>query len=173
MAEFLHAYKRTAQYEGGYANVEDDKGGETYAGISRKYYPNWEGWKIVDANKPLKRGEFIKSVYLDSLIRLFYKREKWDTIKGDYIDDQLLADFLYDYNAHSGTRSIEKLQHILHITEDGIFGSQTLAAVNAADAAKVFTALKNERKSFLMHLASQRGQEKFRAGWLDRINRFL
>ena len=34
--------------EGGYANMEGDSGGETYKGISRKWFPKWEGLKIID-----------------------------------------------------------------------------------------------------------------------------
>ena len=45
--------------ESGYANVSGDLGGETYRGITRKNFPKWDGWKIVDENKPLKKGEII------------------------------------------------------------------------------------------------------------------
>lgn len=34
--------------EGGYANVLGDKGGETYMGISRVYWPSWPGWPVID-----------------------------------------------------------------------------------------------------------------------------
>ena len=36
MADFRLAYKKIEAAEGGYVNDPDDKGGETYKGISRK-----------------------------------------------------------------------------------------------------------------------------------------
>ena len=37
MAEFETAYYLTNKIEGGYANDQDDKGGETYRGIARNF----------------------------------------------------------------------------------------------------------------------------------------
>ena len=47
MAEFKKAYDKTMGHEGGYVHDPDDAGGETYKGISRRYHPGWEGWKVV------------------------------------------------------------------------------------------------------------------------------
>ena len=44
MADFRLAYKKIEAAEGGYVNDPDDKGGETYKGISRKANPDWNGW---------------------------------------------------------------------------------------------------------------------------------
>ena len=48
------------KHEGGYANVSGDLGGETYRGISRKNFPSWNGWEIVDEKKPLKYNQILK-----------------------------------------------------------------------------------------------------------------
>ena len=48
---FDNAFAHTQTNEGGYANNKADLGGETYAGISRKYHPKWSGWAIVDELK--------------------------------------------------------------------------------------------------------------------------
>ena len=45
---FSQAFAATMQHEGGYANVQGDKGGETYMGISRVYWPSWPGWPVID-----------------------------------------------------------------------------------------------------------------------------
>ena len=38
----------TRKWEGGFVNDPKDPGGMTMAGISRKTFPNWIGWKEVD-----------------------------------------------------------------------------------------------------------------------------
>ena len=53
MAIFNLAYKKLEVAEGGYVNDPDDKGGETYKGISRKANPNWAGWISIDQIKKL------------------------------------------------------------------------------------------------------------------------
>ena len=57
MADFLISFKKTNINEGGFVDDPSDSGGMTYAGVSRKWFPNWEGWKIVDAHKPLHRNQ--------------------------------------------------------------------------------------------------------------------
>lgn len=49
MADFATAYAPLAGFEGGWCNVQGDSGGETYAGIARRYWPGWPGWKIIKA----------------------------------------------------------------------------------------------------------------------------
>lgn len=43
MAIFEKAYDPVRQWEGGWCNVEGDRGGETYAGIARNFWPGWPG----------------------------------------------------------------------------------------------------------------------------------
>ncbi|HBF18469.1 MAG TPA: hypothetical protein DDW81_00145 [Cryomorphaceae bacterium] len=52
MADFEWAYRHTSNKEGGYVNDPSDYGRETYRGISRRWHPYWEGWKIVDEVRP-------------------------------------------------------------------------------------------------------------------------
>ena len=40
MADFATAYAPLAGFEGGWCNVQGDSGGETYAGIARRYWPD-------------------------------------------------------------------------------------------------------------------------------------
>lgn len=100
MADFLTAHKRTARYEGGYANDPQDKGGETYKGIARIMHPKWPGWVIVDGYKArhgaMKRGEVIKDEHLDQLVLEFYRKEFWNKLRGDEIFIQDIANIIYD-----------------------------------------------------------------------------
>lgn len=51
MADYLPAYERMIRREGGYRLTNDpaDRGGMTFAGISRNRWPDWEGWRQIDA----------------------------------------------------------------------------------------------------------------------------
>lgn len=109
MADFLKAHHITEQTEGGYVNDPDDNGGETYAGISRKFFPTWGGWSIVDSHKPLKTNQKIKDNALTEKIHQFYKANFWDKIGGDAMTDQDLANQVYDMAVNSGVGSALKL----------------------------------------------------------------
>lgn len=173
MAEFLTAYKKTSQWEGGFADVAGDAGGETYAGISRKHHPKWAGWMIVDKYKPLKWDEKIKDFELESLVKQFYYKEFWTKVNGDFIEHQNIANFVYDYAVHSGVnRASKKLQSALGVRADGIIGSVTLNAVNSSDPNMLLNKLKSERKQFLIDLSEKQSQRKFRQGWINRVNSF-
>lgn len=42
-ADFNIAYNPVRTFEGDWCNVPGDKGGETYAGIARAFFPDWPG----------------------------------------------------------------------------------------------------------------------------------
>lgn len=131
MGDFKTAYKKTGGAEGGYANVSGDRGGETYAGISRKNFPDWPGWEIVDAHKPLERGAFIKSDKLELLKESFYRETFWDKVHGDQIKDHKLAEEVYDTAVLSSVRAaIKMLQRSLGIKQTGAMDDLTLKTIN-------------------------------------------
>ncbi len=49
--DFQKALAHTLEFEGGYANDPADSGGETFRGISRRNWPQWEGWPLIDQAK--------------------------------------------------------------------------------------------------------------------------
>lgn len=171
MGEFKSAYDKTSIYEGGYANVKGDKGGETYKGISRVFNPEWPGWGMVDNYKPLKHNAIINNQELNSLVKQFYYQKYWMTIIGDLIEIQQVAEFLYDYYVHSGKRAIKATQRIVGVRIDGKVGNITIHAINGY-AGDLFGKLKAERRQFLFDLSEKVGQRKFRNGWLNRVDSF-
>lgn len=172
MAEFLTAYNKTAQWEGGYVDDPKDRGGETYAGISRKFHPKWAGWQIVDCNKPLKKGEKINDSNLNSLVKQFYYTNFWQPIQGDFIEHQNVANFVYDWHVNSGKTGIVMVQKAMGFSmkdADGIVGSKTLSALNTAN----IETLKTERTDFVQKIVKNApSQRKFLQGWLNRIASF-
>jgi len=191
MADFEISYKITNQIEGGYANDPDDRGGETYRGIARKFHPNWEGWRIIDDVKSktqeVKRINeiFDKNDELEELIKNFYRSEFWSKVKGDALQHQSLANEMYDNAVNMGPeKSIEYLQRTVNILNrnqksyndievDRKMGLKTLAALTASIKANGIKRVVNvlngfQVKHYIEIMEKNPTQEKY-VGWFDRV----
>nr|GFC83940.1 hypothetical protein [Tanacetum cinerariifolium] len=184
MANFDKAYQIVHGNEGGYANVVNDKGGETYAGIARHWHNDWPGWVLVDTWKAAhgtpKRGAYIEMPGLVDEVVGFY-RERWDNIMGDQIKSQPIANQLYDFATGTGI-AVKIAQRVLvgmgyyvgKSGPDNVFGPSTLAALNAANESTFYTRLKAARIDYYHYLVAQDASQGVHlAGWLARANRFL
>lgn len=119
MSYFDEAFKPFAVTEGIFSDHESDPGGETYRGISRYWFPGWEGWPIVDKYKAdFRRMPHNVLNNLNHLIRTFYKSTFWDRIHGDEIAaiDKQISIKLFDTAAHRSVETgIEILQKSLNL----------------------------------------------------------
>lgn len=173
MSDFKTALKIALSHEGGYAHVQGDSGGETYQGISRKNWPVWRGWAIIDKAKPLKHNQLLKDKRLSDLVEVFYYDHFWKPILGDRITDQYVANFLLDFYINSGYHAVKTAQHMVGAKEDGVMGPKALAAINAAEPGELLSRLKVARLSFLKGIVARNpSQEKFLNGWQNRVNAF-
>lgn len=68
-------YDIVSTHEGGYVHNLDGDGKDTYAGITELNFPKWEGWKIINKHKPLKRGQLINDDKLKKLVSDFYTKD--------------------------------------------------------------------------------------------------
>ena len=139
MANFDIAFKRTAQFEGGYVYDPDDNGGETYAGISRKSNPKWAGWKTIDAAK--KKSNFPKNlksdIILQTQVKTLYKTNYWNIIWGDKITNQDVANDLYDTGVNMGVAmSIKLAQRQFRMTQTGKMSDELLKKLNSVTSIK-------------------------------------
>jgi len=185
--EFIRAYEQTVRgHEGGYANDPDDRGGETYCGISRKFHPQWSGWGLIDARNKLlqiKTNELIPG--LDIHLLKFYHHVYWLQNRCQQMDPELgLTVFDMAINHGSG-KAIELLQRALNaangnqrywndIIVDGMIGDQTSGAIlsagarNKADQVNLW--LNCLRGSFYIEIMENDNvQEKFATSWASRI----
>ena len=170
MAEFKVAEKYVLVNEGGYVNDPDDSGGETYRGISRKNFPGWSGWEIVDGHKPLRHGEFINSKILDAQVNTFYKVNFWDKMKGDQISNQNVASYFYDFFVTSGGNAVIELQKVLGIDpQTPNFGPLTLSKVNAYEG-NLLLMLHDARTEYYERIGTGKNA-KFLKGWLARASK--
>jgi len=86
---FEKAFSHTMGFEGGYVNDPADRGGETFRGISRKSWPNWPGWALIDEVKAagLRSASaidrrFADDAEMETLVINFYKNEFWKPFGG-------------------------------------------------------------------------------------------
>lgn len=122
MADPRIAIKKLLVFEGWYANVKDDLGGETYRGITRINYPNWIGWAIIDKAK--LKSNFPNNLKLipelDELVFDFYIANYWIKINGDKIKVQQTADSMLDEAVLEGlSAAIKREERIAHLPETG------------------------------------------------------
>ncbi len=163
MADFLTSQAAVLHNEGGYTLID----GDTYRGIARRFFPDWEGWKIIDRLKPLVQGEIIQDRKLDDLVNAFYKANFWDKMKGDGVQNQAIATYCYDWYVNAGGNAIKSIQHMLGLQQDGVCGEQTLAALNAAG--NILQLLHSRRIVYYQHVATG-DHSKYLAGWESRAN---
>jgi lysozyme family protein len=145
-----------------------DSGGATNIGVTIAtwrqvgYDKNGDGYIGVDDLKLLTEDDVINRVL---------KPHYWDKWQADDIQNQSVANILVDWVWGSGVNGIKIPQRLLGVKADGIVGPKTLAAVNAADSAKLFNDLKAEREAFLKRIVARNpSQKKFLRGWMNRLN---
>lgn len=158
MADFQQAFKLTLRNEGGYANDPNDPGGETKYGISKRSYP--------------KIG--IKSLTRQQAARI-YQRDFWNPIGGDQIQDQLLANKLFDLSVNMGvSRAVRLLQKAcglcgLPVAENGVITPSALTIINMCDSGALLTEFKALAAGYYRDLAHQHpALQRFLGGWLKR-----
>lgn len=140
----------------GYTDDPADTGGETLAGVSRRWNPDWIGWARVEAAK--RRASFVRldraalarlrdllaaDKKMFQLVREFYGRKYWDALSGDSlyeIDPPICLELLDASVNHSARTAAKFLQRALNIMNrqqktwpdievDGHVGRQTISVL--------------------------------------------
>lgn len=183
---FATAFEVTMKNEGlgKLTNDSRDPGGMTYSGISRRYWPDWAGWKIIDAN-PVP-GPQVK-LELDVLVRSFYRVEFWNRMQGDRLAElsPAIAYEMFDTAVNMDVvRAIEFLQTGYNIARgeygsdlevDGKLGPVTLETIKNYLASKPGTPALNEEillncmngEQYIFYKANPR--RKYFRGWFRRV----
>jgi lysozyme family protein len=145
-------------HEGGYVNDKQDAGGETKFGISKRSYPHLD----------------IKNLTRDQAKQIYFV-DFWMKAKCEQIVDENNATKFFDLAVNMGiTQAVGLIQRALRsagqsVTEDGVIGPVTLAAINKADPTDLLAALKSEAAGYYRLIAQANpSQQKFINGWLNR-----
>ena len=196
MADFATAYAPLKEFEGGYSNNAADRGGETYAGIARNFFPAWKGWPIIDkwkgtlGTKPSVLNKALSAIpELRSLVEDWYKAEWWDRL-GLSTLPQALANEIFEQAVNLGKAGAgKKVQTVCNafnykngsrlfqdLALDGAIGPKTLAALRAilasrADEAALVHALNAMQGAHYLELAAKKpSQRVFTTGWMKRTH---
>ncbi len=136
-----YAYKNTGGHEGGYSNNPKDRGGETWAGISRNNFPKLDMWKLIDALPSKSSATISKIPGIDKMVKDFYYDNFWLKNKCDEVAKihPPIAIELYDsaVNTNRGGKFLQQALNRLNVNEtlypdivtDGVVGSNTLKMV--------------------------------------------
>lgn len=186
MADFGLAYNITMKHEGGYVNNPNDRGGETYKGISRKFHPKWFGWRIIDDYKT--KPDFPKNLNhipeLQDAIGEFYKSMFWDVFELDK-RSQEIANEIFDTAINVGkqkaTTMIQSTVNVLNrntnaypdIKVDGVYGSNTSKYMDECikyNGERLVLNVLNayQVKHYLELMERNPSQEQF-IGWFNRV----
>jgi lysozyme family protein len=189
MANFDIAFKISMGHEGGYANDPVDTGGETIFGITRRDWPNSQIWKKVDEykkNHDIKAAIPLmnKDPYLLALAKEIYKKSYWDVNSLDKINNQTIANELFDTGINMGIGIASRfLQRALNYTNrnqilyrdisiDGNVGPATLHMINNHPnitlVLKVLNVLQGSRYIEIIERAP--AQERFVMSWFSRVS---
>lgn len=180
MVTFEELFDKVIRYEGYYANVEGDRGGETYMGIARNLHPDWKGWETIDDFKQefgaIKHNGKIPDSKLTELVKDFYREHFYEKYHIGSIRDGSLQEIIFDWCVNSGYYSSRGVQQVLNqsfnynLKLDGIIGTRTINAINNCTPLALFKAIKLARIKYY-HAIARKGQNyKFLKGWLKRIN---
>ncbi len=171
MANFMRAIEKTLGHEGGYINHPNDKGGETNWGITIAVArANGYKDKIKDMSREVAIG--------------FYKLIYWDKLNLDKVNNQAIAEIIFDLSVNTGISSAgKKAQEMINfmtkekdIEVDGDIGSITLRKLNDIDTSRerelailLLTFIQGEH--YLNCMRNREENEAFALGWLRRAKR--
>ena len=143
--------------EGGWSNHPKDRGGKTNFGITNR---TWKAWaKLHGDSRPLTEitREDAAKIYREDYAHPI----RFDSLPSGL--DYAVLDFAI--NSGVGT-AVAELQGCLGVSQDGIMGSQTLAAVSRSEVKDLIHCFCEARRKYVRKLDTW---STFGKGWLRRI----
>jgi len=167
---FQYSYRLLLEHEGNWVHHPDDKGGETYRGIARKFNPNWYGWRFIDKIKNKQRYQniedanfWVQDYYLD-----IWVKEGWRGIK-----DKEMAAYLFDFriNSYYGIREIKKVINtfIPGTPINNQFTVETTVLINTIDSHEFCESIRKHRVRYYNNIVYNHPKQAiFLKHWLQR-----
>lgn len=137
MADFEKAFNKIIANEGGYVNDKDDKGGETFMGITRKNHPTIYLWEVIDRYIDMYNSTYGLVKYIKNnesamnSIKSVYKKHYWDKLLLDKIISQQIANELFDDCVNRGVSATLRLIRRLYKFSNKCNISQMIPTINS------------------------------------------
>lgn len=150
---FDEAFEILLEHEGGFSDHKADPGGKTKFGVTEAVARE-VGYRGSMADLPL------------SLAKRIYKDKYWDAVQAEKLPAQVRY-AVFDAAVNSGVRQAARwLQRAAGVSDDGIIGTQTLAAANSMDGQALLRKMLAQRLKFMTDLDTW---QSFGRGWARRI----
>lgn len=172
MSDFDKAFVHTMSAEGGYVNDPQDAGGETYMGVARNRNSKWDGWVTIDLLK--QKSGFPKNLdsdeNLQQQVKALYEANYWDTVQADSINDQDVANSIFDFAVNAGVRTSSRLAQLAAGAEsDGVIGKKSIEAINSKDPAMFLATFALAKIERYIEICKKRPtNRKYFFGWVRR-----
>lgn len=184
MADPQLALKTTDCNEGFWNHVKGDAGGETYRGVARNFHPELPMWQTIDLVKQslgtvhggnrkdwIRRlnAQLAQNAPLQVSIDNFYLANYWHANRLSEINDQAVANWIYDHCVNAETRGDRWAQEAARVTIDGQIGPKTIAAINAMNPAEFLREAEDVAAFYRLDRAlAHPSQIQFLPSWLRR-----
>lgn len=183
--KFKKIHQKIQRFEGRYANLKGDSGGETIQGISRNNFPKWEGWKFIDELKSQNLSiheintKTAENKEFQDLVTEFYFNEFYDNLgysKFSFNLGLILTDSSVLYGKYRVAKNLQKIikNYGQDIMVDGVLGKNSYKALDkvleTVSEQEIALALLMERLDDTLESVKYRESNKrFMIGWLNRI----
>lgn len=149
----------------GFSDIPEDAGGPTMCGITLNTYRQF----CKRMGYPSPSADELRNIpfgHWEATLRYMF----WNPCHADELPAPL-AYIIVDWFWASGFAGLKRVQRILSVKQDGIFGPVTVAAILSQTPESLFNKIKEERLVFLDEIVKKRPANiKFLKGWQNRLN---
>ena len=168
-------------HEGGYGNDPNDRGGETFRGISRRANPGWPGWPPIDMVKRQVGAKaeaidehFRGDPHMENLVAELYRTKYYNPV-ARFSSRERPVDKMFEAGVNIGPGgAIRIAQRIVGTKADGAVGPMTLAAATTyfaqpgAEDIFISTFCHLQLEGYIKDIARNPSQLKYINGWTRR-----
>ena len=157
-----HALAFVLRWEGGFVNDPNDHGGRTMKGVTQRVY---DAWRANHGNRAADVARIS-----DAEVAAIYSENYWTKALCNVLQSHIdLVQF--DTAVNMGpNRAVKMLQQAVGVGSDGSFGPATQQACAACDPPDTVARYCSIREALYRRFAEAPGQDRFLAGWLNRLN---
>ena len=151
--------------------------GWTFMGVYQGAHPNLDLWKVIKQKMQQYNGDMklvgsmlYNNPQVREMVAAFYKKEFWDKAKLDNVNSQQVANEIFIAGVNMGMKKAVMLaQRLVGVTQDGVVGPKTLAAINKFDDAmfdEMYDILENDYYKEIV--TTNPSKRIFAKGWRNR-----